>query len=109
MRSLGDVLTYSAKARKHKQIYPYLRYGLVASREAVVPGKFFTHNEALDFMLAAGAMKRGELLPALRSLLREEIGTSRRMEALAFDAPRPTLFRTAVSLGGRTKRPLRGR
>jgi len=22
-----DVLTYSAKARKHKQVYPYLRYG----------------------------------------------------------------------------------
>jgi hypothetical protein len=24
-----DVLTYSAKARKHKQVYPYLRYGII--------------------------------------------------------------------------------
>ena len=29
--STHDVLTYSAKARKHKQVYPYLRYGLVES------------------------------------------------------------------------------
>jgi hypothetical protein len=28
-----DVLTYSAKAIKHKQIYPYLRYGILVSGE----------------------------------------------------------------------------
>jgi len=27
--STHDVLTYSTKAKKHKEIYPYLRYGLV--------------------------------------------------------------------------------
>jgi hypothetical protein len=44
-----DVLTYSAKATKHKQVYPYLRYGIVASNETAVPGRLFTHNESLDF------------------------------------------------------------
>ena len=44
-----DVLTYSAKATRHKQIYPYLRYGIVASAEKTVPGRVFTHNEGLDF------------------------------------------------------------
>ncbi|HLR05732.1 MAG TPA: hypothetical protein VK117_07960, partial [Pyrinomonadaceae bacterium] len=44
-----DVLTYSTKASKHKQIYPYLRYGIVASGETIVPGRVFTHNEGLDF------------------------------------------------------------
>src|SRR5450755_2665962 len=34
-----DVLTYSAKARKHKQVYPYLRYGIVISEEAFIPGR----------------------------------------------------------------------
>src|SRR3989344_1487695 len=43
-----DVLTYSTKARKHKQVYPYLRYGLVIGDEQNIPGRFFTHNEALD-------------------------------------------------------------
>jgi hypothetical protein len=28
-----DIVTYSAKARKHKQVYRYLRYGLVVSNE----------------------------------------------------------------------------
>src|SRR6266700_4249394 len=39
-----DVITYSAKARKHKQVYPYLRYGLVVLNSAVVPRRFFIHN-----------------------------------------------------------------
>jgi hypothetical protein len=35
-----DVLTYSAKARKkHKQVYPYLRYGIIVSEESSVPGR----------------------------------------------------------------------
>ena len=31
--STHDVLTYSAKATRHKQVYPYLRYGLVIGKE----------------------------------------------------------------------------
>src|SRR5690606_30085073 len=31
-----DVLTYSAKAKQHKQIYPYLRYGIIASKQKTV-------------------------------------------------------------------------
>lgn len=50
-----DVLTYSAKARKHKQVYPYLRYGLVASKLELLPGRYFKHNEALDFAAAAAS------------------------------------------------------
>src|SRR2546430_938950 len=39
-----DILTYSAKAGKHKKIYPCLRYGLLASELASIPGRFFIHN-----------------------------------------------------------------
>jgi len=45
--STHDVLTYSAKARKHKQIYPYLRYGLVASEKMAVPGRVSTQSLCL--------------------------------------------------------------
>ena len=31
-----DILTYSAKAGKHKNIYPYLRYGLIIANEMSV-------------------------------------------------------------------------
>jgi hypothetical protein len=44
-----DVLTYSAKARKHKQVYPYLRYGFVVPEVEFVPRRFFIHNDALDY------------------------------------------------------------
>src|SRR5882672_7887143 len=47
-----DVITYSAKARKHKQVYPYLRYGVVMSSVATIPKRLFVHNESLDFAAA---------------------------------------------------------
>jgi hypothetical protein len=94
-----DVLTYAAKARRHKQVYPYLRYGLVVASMGTVPGKFFTHNEgALDFCLAA----RGYLddLSTLRvclgDLLRSEIAASRALEEVAFGQSNNDLFRTDV-------------
>lgn len=91
-----DLLTYSAKARKHKHIYPYLRYGLVASKDAVVPSKFYTHNEALDFMLAAGGVARRAAGAAMRALIRQEIATSRSMEALIFGDRPALLVRSAL-------------
>jgi hypothetical protein len=47
-----DVLTYSAKALKHKDIYPYLRYGLVLGGLKSIPNRFFVHNQGFDFALA---------------------------------------------------------
>lgn len=94
-----DVITYSAKARKHKQVYPYLRYGLVASSEVHVPGRLFTHNEALDFCLALGDIGRRELASTLGRLLKAEVRASRRLEAIAYGDMRVKLFRAEVVLG----------
>lgn len=46
-----DIITYSNKARKHKQIYPYLRYGLISYNLSKIPKRFFIHNEDIDFYL----------------------------------------------------------
>ena len=51
-----DVLTYSTKAERHKTIYPYLRYGLICSDEKHVPGRFFLHNEGIDFCLCSSGL-----------------------------------------------------
>ena len=91
-----DVLTYSAKARKHKQVYPYLRYGVVISEEAHIPGRVFTHNEALDFAVAAGGLKAAAFERLLGSLLRAELRASRRLEAVAFGESRIRVFRSEV-------------
>lgn len=47
--STHDVLTYSAKAVRHKEIYPYLRYGFVVDGQKFIDRKFFIHNVGFDF------------------------------------------------------------
>jgi hypothetical protein len=94
-----DVLTYSAKARKHKQVYPYLRYGLVASADRAIPRRFFTHNEALDFFLAVGGVRAEPLLELFRELVEDEVAASRCLERIAFGGESVRLFRSEVVLG----------
>ncbi|HEY0970154.1 MAG TPA: hypothetical protein VGE02_04145, partial [Gemmatimonadales bacterium] len=72
-----DVLTYSAKARKHKGVYPYVRYGLVLSAEPRVPSRFFRHNEALDYCVAVADFKTRRLRDVLVGILEEEVAASR--------------------------------
>jgi hypothetical protein len=97
--STHDVLTYSAKARKHKQVYPYLRYGFVVSEELYVPRRFFIHNDALDFFAALKSIKKPrELDRFFASLIQTEVETSRRMESITFGGGRPSMFRSEVLL-----------
>ena len=91
-----DVLTYSAKATKHKQVYPYLRYGIVASSETAVPGRLFTHNESLDFCATVSGLEGKELSDFFASLLAAEVESSRRLEAIAYGSVRTRLFRSEV-------------
>jgi hypothetical protein len=93
-----DVITYSAKSRKHKQVYPWLRCGIVASGETAAPRRFFIHNEGLDFFLALAATDPVGAEPLLTALLAEEVETSRLLESVAFGGARPTLYRTEVRL-----------
>jgi len=91
-----DVLTYSAKATKHKQVYPYLRYGIVASSETAVPGRLFTHNESLDFCASVSGLEGQTLSEFFASLLSAEVESSRKLEAIAFGSVRTRLFRSEV-------------
>lgn len=91
-----DVITYSAKALKHKQVYPYLRYGLVASSEASVPGRLFTHNESLDFCAAIAGLDNAQLEALFRRLLTSELESSSSLEAIAFGAMKTRVYRSEV-------------
>jgi hypothetical protein len=96
--STHDVLTYSAKARKHKQVYPYLRYGIVVEKEATVPRRFFTHNESLDFFVALRGTKGSALKKLLSQLIKAEVKTSRLLESIAYGRDHPKLFRSEIHL-----------
>lgn len=91
-----DVLTYSAKARKHKQVYPYLRYGVVMSEERQIAGRVFNHNESLDFAAAVGNLDGEELRAFFATLFEDEIAASKRLESVFFGLPRARLFRNEV-------------
>jgi hypothetical protein len=96
-----DVLTYSAKAGKHKTIYPYLRYGIVASGEVAVPGRVFTHNESLDFFASVKGLKGTALEDFFASLLKKEVKSSRCLENIAFGRVKTRLFRQDVLVSHR--------
>lgn len=51
--SIHDILTYSTKALRRKEIYPYIRYGLVVGGMAEISKKFFTHNMGFDLAFAS--------------------------------------------------------
>ena len=74
-----DVLVYAAKARQHKHVYPWLRYGLVAMRKATVPGRALTHREGLDFILAPQGLKGAALQSMVRRLVLAEVRASRQL------------------------------
>ncbi|HYH87365.1 MAG TPA: hypothetical protein VEX60_18070 [Pyrinomonadaceae bacterium] len=98
-----DVITYSAKARKHKQVYPYLRYGILSSKESAIPGRVFVHNEALDFCVAAANLSSDQFRKTLAALLSDEIEASRRLENIAFGRISARIFRTDVVLNIETE------
>ena len=93
-----DVITYSVKARRHKQVYPYLRYGLVIGNRSDIPGRVFKHNEALDFVVAAAAFANQRLHEIMASVLREEIEASRTLERITVGECEAYLFRTSVDV-----------
>jgi hypothetical protein len=84
-----DVLTYSAKAARHRTVYPYLRYGIVLARPSSVPRRFFTHNDALDFCVAVGDGVPEQVV----ALVHDELEASQRMQALVFRGTGAALVR----------------
>lgn len=93
-----DVLTYSTKAGKHKQVYPYLRYGLLISKAKSIPNRVYTHNEFLDFVVCAGGVRNNQLHHLFENLLRKEIEVSRTLEEIYYGTTSAYLFRRGVEV-----------
>lgn len=49
-----DAITYSTKAKEHKNITPFLRYGIMVGdrKEHPLPGRLFRHGIDFDFMIS---------------------------------------------------------
>ena len=70
--STHDIITYSAKATRHKENYPYLRYGFLVGGTEALSKKFLTHNQGVDFAMALLDLegKRADVLDLLQRQLR---------------------------------------
>ncbi|MGB5099609.1 MAG: hypothetical protein WBN94_03300 [Methanothrix sp.] len=93
--STHDVITYSNKARRHKQVYPYLRYGLISYNISKIPKRFFIHNEDLDFYLTLKD-HADNLYTVLLDLIKQELKISDILEATIFGDRDYDYFRTNI-------------
>lgn len=75
--STHDVLTYSTKAQRHKEIYPYLRYGLVVGGKNTINDKFFTHNIGFDFACALRSIDNANLIKDLAKIINQQVKSAR--------------------------------
>jgi hypothetical protein len=82
--STHDALTYSAKAATHKNVHPYLRYGIViGSYDGPVPRRLIRHGHQFDFMVTLASEKLTETdRNRLVQLLQDEVHASRTMNTL---------------------------
>jgi hypothetical protein len=88
-----DIITYSYKAKRHKLIYPYLRYGLISYNLTKIPKRFFLHNENIDFYLTL-KHHRARLGSVLKKLILSEIKISNILEKTIFEKNEYDFFRT---------------
>jgi len=102
-----DILTYSAKAQRHKRIYPYLRYGMIIADEKAIPRRFITHNDAIDFCVCAKSISARNFRTVWGEILKAEIESSETLERLAFGLIDANVYHTNVTLSRRSRRRLR--
>lgn len=79
--STHDVITYSSKAARHKDVYPYLRYGfIIIGSHAALGRRFVTHNQGFDFAMALPDVTSKEA--DLVALIERQIASAERLSGL---------------------------
>jgi hypothetical protein len=80
--STHDLLIYAAKAERHRQVYPYLRYGMLVLGDgsSALPSKVVRHGSAFDFVCVYHeADLDHDRLVRFGKLVMEEVETSRKL------------------------------
>lgn len=84
-----DAITYSYKAQSHKNITPFLRYGIMIGnrKDYPLPGRLFRHGANFDFMIS---FKKEELSEKEKSsfieLLKKEITYSQNIQEMLLNS-----------------------
>ncbi|MBX7153977.1 MAG: hypothetical protein K1X91_03385 [Bacteriodetes bacterium] len=84
-----DSITYSQKAQTHKNVHPYLRYGiLIGNRENhPLPGRLFRHGQQFDFMISWRKLQADKTeLKTLFEIMLDEVKSSRILDEIIFNS-----------------------
>ena len=84
-----DAITYSYKAEKHKNITPYLKYGIMIGHRQhyPLPGRLFRHGTNFDFMISfVGTEPEKTEWNTFTEMLLKEVEYSRLMEEMLHDS-----------------------
>jgi len=96
--STHDILTYSIKAQKHKEIYPYLRYGLVVGGEDKIHNRFFTHNIGFDFAYALNSVDNENLIKELAKIIKQQIKNAHLLLDILKNKNQTKEFNTTITI-----------
>jgi hypothetical protein len=94
-----DAITYSHKSLTHKNVHPYLRYGILIGnrRHYPLPGRLFRHGISFDFMQSWQALEptADELNESIHLII-EEVTVSRSLEEIIFNSRRSKRARYTI-------------
>ncbi len=95
--STHDILIYSTKAQRHKEIYPYLRYGFLIGNLNVIHNRFFIHNYGFDFALAIENCEI-ENINKLIKIINSQIENAKKLLSILKKESKVTLFNTTLDI-----------
>lgn len=91
-----DAITYSQKALTHKNVHPYLRYGIVLGdrHHYPLPGRLVRHGAYFDFMFSCVSIEPTEAeLSDLLNIILDEVEASRQLEEILYNSRKSTRMR----------------
>ena len=87
--STHDAITYSYKAQSHKNVTPYVRYGIMLGnrKHYPLPGRLFRHGTNFDFMISfKDFILSDDERTAFIELIKKEISYSQKMEEMIYES-----------------------
>lgn len=87
--STHDAITYSYKAQTHKNVTPYIRYGIMLGNRQhyPLPGRLFRHGTNFDFMISfKDFILSNDEKSAFIDLIKKEISYSQKIEEMIYES-----------------------
>lgn len=87
--STHDAITYSYKAQSHKNVTPYIRYGIMLGnrKHYPLPGRLFRRGTNFDFMISFKGYELSEYeVSSFVELIKKEISYSKNIEEMLYES-----------------------